>query len=240
MFDAINKVVTLDDRGVIKFFPGMDFKYNKEEHYWHITQGTYINDLCASTGLFPATAKADFYPETKHTWTSVNSTAQDAAERLRVNNYNPRSKAGSILWLIVCCRPDLMHSVKNPSQFLSDPGTLVVDGLQRIGCYLLGTVNEGIKLHGLTGSVDLHVASDADDAGGASRRITALHAVLHDLDRPGPGRRNKVRALHLLPVDKPLEHRYCKRLHGIRDLRDPRFDQRLHSDARLARGNQLA
>ena len=129
--------------GFIKSFLGIDFKYNKEEHCWHITQGTFTEDLCASMGLFPEKAKAVSTPEIKRNWTSENRTAQDDAERLRVSNYNPRSKAGSILWLIACSRPDLMHSLKNPSQYLSDPATPVVDGLQRIGRYLLGTVNEG-------------------------------------------------------------------------------------------------
>ena len=139
VLDAINEVVTLDDRGVIKSFLVMDFNWHIEEHYWHITQRTFTEDLCASMGLLPETAKAAFTPEIKRNWTWENSTAQDDAERLRVNNYNPRSKAGSILWLIACSRPDLMHSLKAPSQFLSDAGTPVVarpHGLGGLACSL--------------------------------------------------------------------------------------------------------
>jgi hypothetical protein len=54
VFAAINALVTIEDRDVLNSFPGMDFKYNKEEDYWHITQGTYTKELCASMGFHPA------------------------------------------------------------------------------------------------------------------------------------------------------------------------------------------
>jgi hypothetical protein len=63
-----------------------------------------------------------------------------------------------------------MHSLKNPSQFLTDPGMAVVHALNRIGRYLLGTMNEGLRLYGNKGEMQMQVASDADDAGGQHRR----------------------------------------------------------------------
>ena len=170
VFDAINKEVTLDDRGVIKSFLGMNFEYVKEKQYWQITQGTYIKDLCASMNLTKELSKAALTPEIKQTWSTELSTAKDDAERLRVSQFSPRSKVGSILWCIVCCRPDLMHCVKHSSQYMTDPGDMVVVALKRVGRYLLGTMDQGLRLQGHTGDVNLHVASDADDAGGVHRR----------------------------------------------------------------------
>jgi hypothetical protein len=110
-----------------------------------------------------------------------SSTAKDDDERRKVNAYNPRSKVGSILWLIACSRPDLMHSLKNPSQFLTDPGKAVVHALNRIGRYLLGTMNEGLRLYGTKGQMLMQVASDADDAGVAHSR-----SMLCDMAWIGP------------------------------------------------------
>jgi hypothetical protein len=170
VFDAINKQMKLQDRGVLKSFLGMEFTYSETERYWSITQETYTLDVCAAMNLYPATSKAAFTPEVKRDWTAENSTAKSDDERRRVLQYNPRSHAGKIMWLIVCNRPDLMHCVKNPCQFMTDPGDAVVDALTRIGRYLLGTAAEGIRLYGSTGKVNMHVASDADDAGGSHRR----------------------------------------------------------------------
>jgi hypothetical protein len=46
-----------------------------------------------------------------------------------------------------------MHCLKNPgpSQYLTDPGMAVVHALNRVGRYLLGSMNEGLKLCGTTG-----------------------------------------------------------------------------------------
>jgi tRNA U55 pseudouridine synthase TruB len=101
VFDAINSVVEVKDLGVIESFLGMQFKYNKQLHYWHISQGTYINDLCATMGLHQESAKVAFTPEIKRSWSVETSTAKDDVERLRVSQYSPRSKVGSIMWAMV-------------------------------------------------------------------------------------------------------------------------------------------
>jgi hypothetical protein len=38
-----------------------------------------------------------------------------------------------------------MHSIKNPSQYLTDHRDMVVNALQRIGRYVLGTMDEGLR-----------------------------------------------------------------------------------------------
>jgi hypothetical protein len=166
----ISKVVTLEKRGVLRSFLGMQFDYNKEKLFWRITQPTFVKDLCASMDLYADRSKAAFTPEIKRVWSKETSEAKDEAEVLRVSEFNCRSKVGSILWCIVCCRPDLMHCVKNPSQYMTNPGDMVVTAIKRIGRYMLGTAEEGLQLQGYTTGMDLHVASDADDAGGTHRR----------------------------------------------------------------------
>jgi hypothetical protein len=105
---------------------------NSKELYWSITQETCI--------------KVAWTPEIKRAWIAENSTAKSDAERLQVAQYNLRSKVSSILWCIVSSHLDVMHSFKAPAHFLTDPGDAVVDGLQRIGRYLLGIDPEGRRL----------------------------------------------------------------------------------------------
>jgi hypothetical protein len=94
--------------------------------------------------LTKESSKAAPTPEVKQVWSTELSTAKDDAERLSVSQFSPRSKVGSILWCIVCCRPDLMHCVKNPSQYMTDPGKMVAVALMRVGRYLLGTMDQGV------------------------------------------------------------------------------------------------
>jgi hypothetical protein len=39
-----------------------------------------------------------------------------------------------------------MDCIKNPSQYLTDPGDMVVNALKRIGRYMFGTMDEGLCL----------------------------------------------------------------------------------------------
>jgi hypothetical protein len=175
VFDAIAAQVTLEDRGVIGSFLGMQFKYNAEERYWSITQEVFTLDLCASMGLTPGESKAAYTPEIKQPWSKEMATAKSDEERTRVAKFNPRSKLGSCMWALACCRPDIMHSLKNPAQYVTDPGDAVVAALTRVGRYLLGTADEGLRLYGSTGAVKMRVASDADDSGGVDRRSMLCH-----------------------------------------------------------------
>ena len=99
VFAAINEVVMLDDRGVLKSFLGKNFEYNADKQFWHITQGTYIKDLCASMDLHQGKAKAAHTPEIKQVWSVENSTAKDDAERLRVSVF---SSARAARWAASC------------------------------------------------------------------------------------------------------------------------------------------
>jgi hypothetical protein len=103
VFNAINKVMKINDCGVIESFLGMQFQYNKQKRYWHITQGTYIKDLCATMGLRQESSKACYTPEVKQVWSTEASTAKTDEECMRVSAFFPRSKVGSILWTIVAC-----------------------------------------------------------------------------------------------------------------------------------------
>ena len=81
-----------------------------------------------------------------------------------------------------------MHAVKNPAQYVSDPGDAVEHAIMRIARYLLGTASDGLRLYGSKGPVELRVASDADDAGGTSRRSMLCYVswIGASLDETGP------------------------------------------------------
>jgi hypothetical protein len=63
VLSGINAKLKLDDRGVVMSFLGMSFEYNAKKLYWHITQGTYIKDLCKTMDLTQGESKAAFTPE---------------------------------------------------------------------------------------------------------------------------------------------------------------------------------
>jgi hypothetical protein len=174
LFADISARLKLEDRGVISSFLGMDFKYNATELHWTITQEVFILDLLRSMNLDPEVSRPAATPEVKRSWYKAMCAPKDDDERLRVAEFDVRSKIGSLMWLLVCCRPDLMHAVKIQSQFVSDPGMENVKAIMRIGRYLVGSAAEGLRLQGVQGEVAIGGVTDSDDAGSEEHRRSIL------------------------------------------------------------------
>jgi hypothetical protein len=94
VFNAINKVMKINDCGVIESFLGMRFQYNEQKRYWHITQGTDIKDLCATMGLRQESSKACYTPEVKQVWSTEVSTAKTDEEHVRVSAFSSAQQGG--------------------------------------------------------------------------------------------------------------------------------------------------
>lgn len=120
----------------------------------------------------PLTGKAKFFSKRKERPISPSS-------RDKLPDY--AGVVGSLMYLMVCTRPDLSYLVQQLSQFLSNPGpdhrAAAVKGLR----YLKATANYGIVLGGQPSSPILHAYSDSDYANCPDTRrcvggyITFLH-----------------------------------------------------------------
>ena len=85
---------------------------------------------------------------------------------------------GSIMYLMVCTRPDLAYSVGVISRFSSDPRAIHWAAVKRILRYVAGTRSHGLKLGGITSAPILEMWTDADYAGDhETRRSTTGYLI---------------------------------------------------------------
>ena len=78
------------------------------------------------------------------------------------------SAVGSLMYAMVCTRPDIAHAVSIVSRFLANPGELHWEAIVWIMRYLRGTLGYKICFGGkeltLVGYTDLDMAGDLDSS----------------------------------------------------------------------------
>jgi hypothetical protein len=90
-----------------------------------------------------------------------------------------REAVGSLMYLMVCTRPDIAVAVSEVSKFLSNPGRRHWSAVKRIIRYLIGTKNLKLVLGGqksfrLTGFADADYARDTDSRKSRTGYLTQI------------------------------------------------------------------
>ena len=83
------------------------------------------------------------------------------------------SAVGSLMYAMVCTRPDIAHAVGLLSRFMSNPGKEHWTAVKRVFRYLRGTSDYGLCYQGRTGleiMLDIRGFVDADWAGDLDQR----------------------------------------------------------------------
>ena len=83
------------------------------------------------------------------------------------------SAVGSLMYAMVCTRPDIAHAVRILSKFMSNPGKENWTAVKRVFRYLHGTSDYGLCYQGRPGLervLDIHGFANADWAGDLDQR----------------------------------------------------------------------
>ncbi|KAI0991940.1 hypothetical protein K3495_g16247, partial [Podosphaera aphanis] len=88
-----------------------------------------------------------------------------------------QSKIGSILYLAVHTRPDIAFACSAFSRYLSNPSAQHLKGVDRILCYIKGTINLGIMYDGNSPNSHLHGYCDSDWGGDKGTRRSTSGSV---------------------------------------------------------------
>ena len=80
------------------------------------------------------------------------------------------SAIGSVMYTMICTRPDLAHSISLLSKYMSNPGRSHWEALKWLLRYIKGTVNEGLVYHSSKKGVELTGFVDSDYAGDRDKR----------------------------------------------------------------------
>ncbi|OAE36026.1 hypothetical protein AXG93_2535s1020 [Marchantia polymorpha subsp. ruderalis] len=142
---------------------GMQVDRNREEGWIRISQPQYLVEKFARFNM--ADCKPIDTPMEPGLKLSVLDSPNSVGESEEVKHIPYQATVGSLMWAMVCARPDISFAVSSVAQFMSNPGLTHWKAVKRIFRYLKGTLDFGLvftrvdKPSGLTGY------SDADSGG---------------------------------------------------------------------------
>ncbi|KAJ7527473.1 hypothetical protein O6H91_16G056300 [Diphasiastrum complanatum] len=82
-------------------------------------------------------------------------------EQSEMQRYPYRSLIGSLMYTMVCTRPDISTATEKLNQFLANPGLEHWQAAKRV-LYLTGTLKHGLYYHGPCNGINGYVDSDGD------------------------------------------------------------------------------
>ncbi len=153
-------------------FLGLQIDRNRERRELLLSQPQYIaGSRFKMSTCFPTKTPADTQ---SHLTTSMSPTTPEGISSMAGVPY--KDAIGSLIYLMICTRPDIAYAVGQASRFSQNPGKAHWSAVKRILSYLSGTLNHGI-LFSSKGRAHLVGFTDADYAG--SRKSTSGFLFLH-------------------------------------------------------------
>lgn len=167
--EKLSSEFAMKDIGSIKHYLGMDIDYKFSEGEVILSQGHYVSEVLKRFGMdncksspTPMEAKLVLHPHV------------DGVTKLTEGPY--RQLVGSIMYLMLCTRPDISFSTGVLSRFLSNPTEMHWKSAKRVLRYLQGT--SGMKLSfKKTDGLDIVAYCDADWASSFDRRSTTGYVI---------------------------------------------------------------
>lgn len=148
------------------YFVGFEIHRNERSEGIFINQYNYINRILHKFNM--KECKPVDTPALPGTALSVKDCPQSDQEKQEISEIPYREIVGSLKFLAVISRPDIMHAVNQVSRFLSNPGKKHWVAAKRILRYFKGTMDIGI-LYKSNGCV-LRVYTDTDFANDQDNR----------------------------------------------------------------------
>ena len=136
----------MKDLGNAKRILGMDIIRNRKENKLWLTQKEYINKLLEKFQM--KFSKSVTIPLSQQFKLSVDQSPKTEEQREEMLKIPYASIVGSIMYTMVCSRPDISHAISVISRSMGDPGIEHWHGLKWILKYLRGTTDYSILFDG--------------------------------------------------------------------------------------------
>ncbi|KAL5768311.1 hypothetical protein ACOSQ2_015094 [Xanthoceras sorbifolium] len=154
----------MKDLGAAKKILGMEIKRNRKEGKLFLTQRGYIEKVLERFGM--KNAKPVSTPLAAHFRLSAALSPKTESEKRYMTRVPYSSAVGSIMYAMVCTRPDISHAVSVVSRYMSCPGKAHWNAVKWILRYLRGTSEACLEFSrsssSLVGFVDSDYAGDLD------------------------------------------------------------------------------
>ena len=154
------------DLGNARRILGMEIVRNKEDSTLFFSQKGYLEKVLKRFSM--ENSKPISIPLAGHFRLSMTQCPQYKVERNEMNYVPYANSIGSLMYAMVCSRPNISHSVSVLSRFTANPSREHWNGVKWLLQYVRGSLGVGLKFGsskegvGITGYVDSDYAWDLD------------------------------------------------------------------------------
>ena len=165
----------MKDMGEAAFILGVKIQRDRSKKLLTLSQEQYIQKILERFHM--QSCKPIDNPIAKGEGLSLDMCPKTPAERAEMKNVPYASAVGSLMYAMMCTRPDICYAVGLVSRYQSNPGRNHWKAVKRILRYLKGTANYSICYQGrdlrLVGYTDADWGGDLDE-----RKSTSGYAFL--------------------------------------------------------------
>ncbi|KZV43791.1 hypothetical protein F511_41481 [Dorcoceras hygrometricum] len=159
----------MKDLGEARVILGMEIRRNRQKREVYLSQSDYIEKILGKFGMLDA--KAVTTPLAAHFKLTVTQVPETEEEKEYMKSVPYANVVGSVMYAMICTRPDLAHAVSVVSRFMANPGKCHWQALKWMMRYLKGTQNLGLVYGGnQTGGEAVLGYVDSDYAGSIDTR----------------------------------------------------------------------
>ncbi|KAL5777409.1 hypothetical protein ACOSP7_010335 [Xanthoceras sorbifolium] len=160
----LSKQFAMKDLGAAKQILGMRIKRDTKSETLLLSQAEYIKKVLLRFNM--QDAKPVSTPLGVHFRLSKEQSPKTEEERTHMAKVPYASAIGSLMYAMVCTRPDIAQAVGAVSRYMNNPGKIHWEAVKWILRYLRGTTNKTLCFKGgdttLTGYVDADLAGNVD------------------------------------------------------------------------------
>ncbi|KAJ4719824.1 Retrovirus-related Pol polyprotein from transposon TNT 1-94 [Melia azedarach] len=163
--DLLSIEFEMKDLGAARKILGMEIYRDRSKKKLFLSQKGYIQKILSRFGM--STAKPIDTPSAANAHLSVAFAPKSVEEKEYMSRVPYTSAVGSLMYAMVCTKPDLAQSVSVVSRFMGEPSKEHWQAVKRIFRYLKGTFDVGLIYGGdtqclVTGFSDSDYAGDVD------------------------------------------------------------------------------
>lgn len=175
----LGKEFEMKDLGAARKILGMEIRRERTNGTLFLSQKSYIERVVQRFGM--QDAKSVTTPLAPHFRLSGKQSPTTAEEKALMEKVPYASAVGSLMYAMVCTRPDISQAVSVVSRFMANPGKAHWEAVKWILRYLKGTGNTGLCFGGDTcrvnGFVDSDYAGDLDRRRSTTGYVFSIHGA---------------------------------------------------------------
>lgn len=171
----LGKEFEMKDMGAAKKILGMEIRRERSNRKLFLSQKGYIERVIERFGM--QNAKSVVTPLAPHFRLSGKQSPTTAEQKAHMDRVPYASAVGSLMYAMVCTRPDISQAVSVVSRFMANPGKTHWEAVKWVLRYLKGTADMCLCFCGNTCQVSGFV--DSDYAGDLDRRRSTTGYVFN-------------------------------------------------------------